>query len=88
MKKNLLLICAAVLLVFTACYGNGVSDESIVPATNDISETSAEVSSPEVNSEKENSPIEDDADAMKSIDTVSFICNAFNPQEDEMYTDF
>lgn len=63
MKKNfLLLISTAFLFILTACSGNGVSDESIVSDTADISETSPEDSSADVNTENDKNPIEDAAD--------------------------
>lgn len=63
MKKNfLLLISTAFLFILTACSGNGISDESIVSDTADISETSPEDSSADFNTEKDENSLEDAAD--------------------------
>lgn len=63
MKKNfLLLISTAFLFILTACTGNGVSDESIVSDTANISEISPGESFPDVNAENDKNPIEGAAD--------------------------
>ena len=63
MKKNFLLLISTVFLfILTACSGNGISDESIVSDTADISETSPEDSSADVNTEKDENSLEDAAD--------------------------